>query len=263
MSKFSQNLRFLRKSQSLSQEALSFEVNISRSKVSAYEDDRSEPNIGTLVNFSEYFKLPIDALLRTDLTISRDGNYLDIGNNRVLFPVMINEENEDVIELVQQEAAAGYLQGSTDTEYIANLPIMNLSFLPTGKYRAFPIKGDSMTPWVKQGDFVVCEFMQDPKDVRSGDCYVILTKEDGLVYKRVNTSKMKDGYLILASDNKAYDPYEVHMSEILEIWEFTVNIAIGKYQNDEVNPSNVLKLLRNVGVELTDLKNRVDGIEEK
>jgi transcriptional regulator with XRE-family HTH domain len=262
MSKFSKNLRFLRKTQSLSQESLSDAISISRSKVSAYEDERSEPNITTLINFSEYFKLPIDALLRTDLTISNDGGYLDIGNNRVLFPVMINENNEDIIEIIHQEAAAGYLQGFTDTEYIANLPIMNLSFLPTGKYRAFPIKGDSMYPWVKEGDFVVCEFMQDPKQVSNSDCYIILTKEDGLVYKRVDTSKMDDGYLILTSDNKAYQPYELHMSEVLEIWEFTINIAIGKYQNDEINPSNVLKLLRNVGVELTDLKSRVEGIEE-
>ena len=64
-----------------------------------------------------------------------------------------------MIELISKEASAGYLQGYSDTEYIANLPIMNLNFLPTGKYRAFPIKGDSMYPWVKDGDFVVAKYM--------------------------------------------------------------------------------------------------------
>jgi transcriptional regulator with XRE-family HTH domain len=261
MSKFSENIRYLRNKKKLSQEALADELDITRSKVSAYEEARSEPNFKTLVSFSNFFKLPIDALIKTDLTLNKEGAFLDIGSNRILFPVLIDENNQDTIEIVPIKASAGYLQGYSDTEYISNLPIMNLGFLPTGKYRAFPIQGDSMYPRVKEGDFVVGKFMENPKMVKNDNCYIILTKEDGLVYKRVRTHNMENGYLELASDNKLYHPYELHLSEVLEIWEFTVNLNLGQYREDEINPANIMSLLRSVGVDLKQLKNKVDSIE--
>lgn len=261
MTKFSENLRYLRNKKGISQEALAIELDITRSKISAYEEDRSKPNFDTLILISDFFKLPIDSLIKTDLTKSKDGTYLDIGNNRILFPVIIDDNNENVIEIITQEASAGYLQGYSDTEYIANLPIMNLSFLPTGKYRAFPIKGDSMHPWVKDGDYVVAEFMESPTRVTNRNCYIILTRSEGLVYKRVLTGKMHKGYLILSSDNKMYPPYEVHLSDVLEIWSFKVNLGIGQYQEDEINPVSIMNLLKSVGVELKEHKKRIDDLE--
>lgn len=258
---FAQNIKYLRNRKELSQEALSTELEISRSKIAAYEDNRSQPSLETLIIFSNYFKIPIDALIRTDLTKSNDSTFIDIGNNRVLFPIMVDENNNDVIEVVTKEASAGYLQGYSDTEYVSSLPIMNLNFLPTGKHRAFPIKGDSMNPWVKDGDFVIGEYMEDPKTVRNNFCYVILTKDDGLVYKRVYTHKMDKDYLVLSSDNKTYQPYELHLSNVLELWQFRLNLCIGQYEEDDLNPVHILNLMRSVGIELKDLKERVDGLE--
>ena len=76
--------------------------------------------------------------------------------------------------------------------------------MPTGTHRAFPIKGDSMLP-VKDGAFVVAKFVEDISDIKDGRTYIVLTKDDGLVYKRVY-NKTKDNRLIYycSSDNKAY-----------------------------------------------------------
>jgi hypothetical protein len=215
-----------------------------------------------LIAFSEYYKLPIDALVKNDLTLSGDDSFIDIGNHRVLFPIRVDEHGDNVIEVVTQEASAGYLTGYSDSEYVANMPIMSLNFLPTGKHRAFPIKGDSMHPWVKDGDVVIGEYVEHPKMVRNNCCYIILTKEDGLVYKRVYTNKLDEGYLVLSSDNKLYNPYQVHLSEVLEIWEFKLNLCIGQYQEDELNPVSILNLMRSVGIELKELKERVNKIEK-
>ena len=67
--------------------------------------------------------------------------------------------------------------------------------------------------------------------------------------------------LTLSSDNKAYQPYQIHTSEIMEIWQFKLNLCIGQYDEDELNPSNILSLMRSVGIELKDLKNRVSNLE--
>ena len=118
-----------------------------------------------------------------------------------------------------------------------------------------------MHPWVKDGDVVVAEFMEDPSAVKNNFCYIILTKDDGLVYKRVFTGNLGNDYLTLSSDNKAYQPYQIHTSEIMEIWQFKLNLCIGQYEEDELNPSNILSLMRSVGIELKDLKQRVSSLE--
>lgn len=258
----SKNIRHLRTLKNLTQEQLSLELDVSKARIGSYEEGRSEPPISMLIAFSEYFKIPIDALLKSDLTLSENDSFLDIGNHRILFPIRVDHQGDNVIEVVTQEASAGYLQGFSDTEFIANLPIMSLNFLPTGKHRAFPIKGDSMHPWVKDGDVVIGEYIESPQQVRNNNCYIILTKEDGLVYKRVFTNRLDDGYLILSSDNKFYQPYEVHLSEVLEIWQFKLNLCIGQYEEDELNPVSILNLMRSVGIELKELKNRVNKLEK-
>lgn len=262
MNKIATNLKHLRSLRGLTQEQFSTELDITKSRVGSYEEGRSEPPITTLIDLSNYFKIPIDALVKNDLSLGSDDTFIDIGNQRVLFPIRVDENNNDVIEVVTQEASAGYLMGYSDTEFIANLPIMSLNFLPTGKHRAFPIRGDSMHPWVKDGDVVVGEYMEGAERVRNNKCYIILTKDEGLVYKRVFTSKLEEGFLTLSSDNKAYQPYLLHLSDVLEIWEFKLNLCIGQYEEDEINPVSILNLMRSVGIELKDLKTRVQNLEK-
>ncbi len=263
MGKIAKNIKHLRGLKGLTQEQFSIELDISKSRVGSYEEGRSEPPIETLISLSDFFKVPVDALVKNDLTLGEQDSFIDIGNQRVLFPIQVDENNNDVIEVVTKEASAGYLQGYSDTEYIADLPIMSLNFLPTGKHRAFPIKGDSMHPWVKDGDVVVAEYIESVSQVKKGNCYIILTKEEGLVYKRVFTNKMEEGFLTLSSDNKVYQPYLLHLSDVLEIWQFKLNLCIGQYEEDEINPANILNLMRSVGIELKNLKNRVDNLELK
>lgn len=259
---FAQNIKYLRNKHDLSQEAMADELGITRSRVTSYEYERAEPNIEALLLYSEYFKLPIDALIKTDLTLSKDGAFLDIGNHRILYPVLVNDENEDVIEVIPRKASAGYLQGYTDTEYFADMPIMNLSFLPSGKYRAFPIEGDSMHPWVQDGDYVVGEFMENARTLKSGDCYIILTAKEGLVYKRVFTDRLKDGYITLHSDNTFYKPYDVHLSEVLELWKFTLRLGIGQYNAEQLNPESIMKMMYNMGVEMKSIKEDMSNIKK-
>jgi len=261
MGKIAKNIKHLRSLKGQTQDQFSKELDVTKSRVGSYEEGRSEPPISTLIQLSEYFKIPIDALVKNDLTLSSDDTFIDIGNQRILFPMRVDENNENVIEVVTKEASAGYLQGYSDTEFIAELPIMSLDFLPTGKHRAFPIKGDSMHPWVKDGDVVVAEYMENPKYVKNNFCYIILTKDDGLVYKRVLTNNLDNDYLTLSSDNKAYQPYQLHISEVMEIWQFKLNLCIGQYEEDELNPTNILNLMRSVGIELKDLKDRVNKLE--
>ena len=243
------NIKHLRSLKKMSQERFADEIKWSRSMVGSYEEGRSEPPIDRLIDLSNYFQIPIDILVKNDLRHAKDTSFIEIGNQRVLFPVTVNEDNEDLIEIVPAKASAGYLAGYADPEYIEQLQKIKLPFLPTGTHRAFPIKGDSMLP-VKDGSFIVARYVEDLSDVKNGRTYVVLTKNDGLVYKRVYNQAEQEQTLRLSSDNKIYEPYEVPIQEVLELWEFTCCINTQEYDEKELKLSSIMRMFQELKVEL-------------
>ena len=254
------NIKHLRALKQFSQERFADELNWTRSMVGSYEEGRSEPPIDRLIEFSNYFNIPIDILVKNDLRAARDTSFIEVGNKRVLFPITVNEANEDLIEIIPIKATAGYLQGYADPEYIEQLQKIKLPFLPTGTHRAFPISGDSMLP-VKDGSFVVAKFVDDIKDVKNGRTYIVLTKEDGLVYKRVYNKIEERNSLELHSDNKTYMPYDVHMEQVIELWEFTCCINTQEYSENELKLSSIVNMFQQLNVELKSIKNLDKALE--
>ena len=61
------NLKFLRKKMGKTQDALSSEVNIGRTTIANYESGISEPNVDTLLTFSNYFGITLDELLSKNM----------------------------------------------------------------------------------------------------------------------------------------------------------------------------------------------------
>lgn len=245
-----QHLRGLKKR---SQEALAEDLNVSRSRISSYEEGRSMPSIDFLIRISDYFKIPIDILLRNDLTKAKDFSFIELNNQRVLFPITVDSDNDNLIEVVPVKASAGYLAGYDDPEYIEQLQKIKLPFLPTGKHRAFPIKGDSMLP-MKDGSFVVGRFVENRSEIRTGRTYVLITLNDGMVYKRVMNNIEYNGSLLLMSDNKVYNDYSVPINEILELWEFTCSINTQEYTAEELKISSIIGMFNELGVELKALE---------
>ncbi|SFZ95072.1 Transcriptional regulator, contains XRE-family HTH domain [Flaviramulus basaltis] len=253
MKLISKNIKHLRKLKNLTQEVLANKLRVKRSKIGSYEEGRSAPTIEFLINLSDYFKIPIDILLRNDLTKSEDSSFIEIGNQRVLFPILVDSENENLIEIVPIKASAGYLSGYDDPEYIEQLQRIKLPFLPTGKHRAFPIKGDSMLP-MKDGSFVIGRFVEDRSEIKTGSTYVLVTLNDGMVYKRVLNNIAFNDSLLLMSDNKKYNDYSVPINEVLELWEFTCSINTQEYSEEELKFSSIINMFNDLGIELKALE---------
>ena len=253
MNYLSKNIKHLRVLKNLTQEQFAEDLEVSRSRISSYEENRAAPPVDFLIELSNYFNIPIDIIVKNDLSKSKDGSFIEIGNQRVLFPITVDGNNEDLIEIVPVEASAGYLRGYSDPEYIEHLNKIKLPFLPTGTHRAFPIKGDSMLP-VKSGSYIVAKFIDDIRNIKSGRTYIILTLNDGIVYKRVFNEIEENKMLLLVSDNKKYDPYYVPVNEVLELWEFTCAINTQEYEEHELKISSIAQMLTELGVELKSLE---------
>ena len=256
---FASNIKFLRKRRGRTQDDVAVALNLKRSTLSGYENGVAQPGIDILVSFSRYFNLSIDTMLKInipDLSESQLGElergydaYIKGSNLRVL-ATTVNSDNLENIELVPEKAKAGYTTGYADPEFIGELPRFRLPFLSEKrKYRTFQLKGDSMLP-IPDGSWVTGEFVQDWREIISGKAYVIFTINDGIVFKVVENNLSKDGKLVLYSLNPIYEPYEVHINEVKEIWKF-VNF-ISSELPDPVLPEK--QLIQAVAVMKNDLE---------
>jgi len=246
MKHIASNIRHLRQLKSWSQEQLADKLDITRARIGSYEEERCDPPIDVLIKLSKLYHIAIDALIRADLRKFDLASMIKVGENRLLFPIVLDKNNNDLVEVVTVKASAGYLNGYADPEYFEKLPNMNLPFKIIGKHRAFPIKGDSMPP-LKPGCFVIGKFLESIKDIKDGSTYVLVTRDEGIVYKRVYK---KAQFLELHSDNKQYEAYKVKHADVLEIWEFVCTLNISDTKTEELNIDSIIKMLNSMRVEL-------------
>lgn len=213
------NLRILRKQKSWTQAQLAEKLDVNRSLIGAYEDGRSEPRLDTLQMFCHLFSVSLEELLYQKLDQKAPEPIRSDYPLRIL-PVAVEPSGKELISLIPQKAAAGYTQGYSDTEYIEGLQSISLP-LPelqqSGTLRIFQIEGDSMLP-IQPGSYIIGEFVDTWETIKNNECYILLTLNDGIVYKRVENELSSKNRLLLKSDNKEYKPYHLDALEILEVW---------------------------------------------
>ena len=220
----SENIKYLRKQAGYTQEQFANEVGIKRSLVGAYEEGRAEPRLQTLQKIGEVLNVTTDALIAKDLTKDDPKKYQK--EKIKILSITVDKEDKENIELIPQKAAAGYLNGYADPEYLSELPRFNLPMLPpNATYRAFEISGDSMLP-LPSGAIVIGKYIESIQDIKNGKTYVLLTNKEGIVYKRVFNYIEEKGRLFLVSDNKSYSAYELDPADLLEIWEAKAFISV-------------------------------------
>jgi|TARA_B100001094_G_scaffold332300_1_gene403793 transcriptional regulator with XRE-family HTH domain len=248
-----ENIRFLRKKKGWTQEKFSKKIGIKRSLVGAYEEGRSDPRLSNLLKMCDVFSISLDNILKKDVSILPEAHYLKNEDQNVkVLSITVDKIGKENIELINQKASAGYLNSYSDFEFIENLPKFQLPFLNfSGTHRAFEIKGDSMLP-LTSGSIVIGKFIEDLSYVKDGKTYVLLTKEDGIIYKRV---QVLDNTIKLISDNKEYDTYSISSYDILEIWE-----GIAFFSLDFPNPSNEYSSIKN---HINNLYSNLDDLKKK
>jgi SOS-response transcriptional repressor LexA len=127
---------------------------------------------------------------------------------------------------------------------------MELPVKIIGKHRAFSIKGDSMPP-LKDGSIVVGQEIDSLSEIRDGETYIIVTKDDGIVYKRIYRDPAKrENVFVLHSDNPLYPPYTVQADKMLEVWSFVCNLNIGEFEPQDLNVDNLIRFLQSYHVEM-------------
>ena len=244
-----QNLKYLRKLRGWTQQEFADKLRIKRSLLGAYEEERAKPNFDVLEIVCDIFKLSMDDVLRKDLSENK-GNYL--AKRRAL---KLAGGRPD-IPFVPMKAAAGYLNGYADPDYIDELNTFTLPMLSGGNYRAFEIMGDSMLP-TPSGSIIVGEKVETLDDVKNNYTYIVVSKSEGIVYKRIDKNNKARNKLTLVSDNPSFHPYTVNTEEVVEMWQAQVVIAKANTQQrwDMNQLSNIVSDLQE---QVISLKKRMN-----
>jgi len=222
MSLFSDNIRFLRESRKETQSETANSLEIKRARYEPYESGKVEPPYEILKKISLHFNISVDLLLAVDVRKYQIDELISLDDNRILLPIKVDANGENLIEIVPFKARAGYLTGYADPEFIESLQQISLPFLGPGKYRAFPVAGDSMPPHTDLS-FVIGQYLEDISAIKKDKTYILITSNEGIIYKRLGFKNADS--LTVESDNVMYQTYEVRLSDVLEIWEYVAHIG--------------------------------------
>jgi len=252
----------LRRRLKLTQEEVADDLEMKRSTLSGLENNISQPTVKALMDLSRYYRISVDTLLKIDLTsiseglvtqiVQGDDIYFSGGKLRIL-ATTVDSDNNDNIELIPEKAKAGYTTGFADPEFIRLLPVFHLPFLSKErKYRTFQISGDSMLP-IPDAAYVTGEYVENWSLILIKHAYIILTLDAGIVFKVVENKVKEEGILTLYSLNPLYEPYDLPINEVMEVWKFV------NYISSDLPEGNLPKnqLLRTVA----DLKKDVDDLK--
>lgn len=256
----SENLKTLRKERGWTQSDFAKQLGVKRSLIGAYEEGRADPRISFLQLICDKFDLTMDKLISSPLEAG-DRPAVDIkGTSLRVLPITIDKEKKgEMATLVPVQAAAGYMTGYGDVEYIESLPAFELPFpeLPKGRtYRIFQIRGESMLP-IPPKTYIICSYVMDWTTIRNDKCYVILSKSEGIVFKRV-LNNLSLGYLTLKSDNPEFETYDLPLEEVMEVWLAEGMASIGLNEKaHQGSPAVVLQELGEIRKKLSELENKI------
>jgi len=244
---FGSNIKLLRKRRNRTQEDLAFALNMKRPTLSGYENGVAQPGLVK----TDLSKLPESQLSQ----LERGFDVYLTGSSLRVLATTVDRHNEENIELVSEKAKAGYRTGFADPEFIRVLPTFQMPFLSKQKkYRSFQISGDSMLP-IPDGSWVTCEFVQNWNLIRDRHAYVIHTLDDGVVFKVAENLIKASGRIRLHSLNPLYEPYDVHVNDIREVWKFI------HYISSEMPEPNLPG--RHLAGQIHQLQKEVDTIKKK
>ena len=253
------NIKHLRKVRALTQDQLADKIGVNRAMIGSYEEGRAVPKLEALRTISHYFNVSIDNLINTDLSSENkkkgENPNVDLtGKGLRVLTTLVDRDNEELITLVPVKASAGYLKGYADPDFIETLPRFSLPLMELSKkrtYRAFQINGNSMQP-IPSGSYIICEYMQNWSEIKDGKTYVLITQDDGVVYKRLYNNE--NDTIVLKSDNPEFDPYTLPVNAVTEVWKALGYICFSLPESDELHLGKLATMVYKMQSELDELK---------
>lgn len=339
MSIVSNNIKYLRRLNGLTQEQFARRIGIKRSLLGAYEEARANPNLENLKMIAQVFGTSVDSLIKTDIRKIRETPGISLGQSTTGImpssnhynaalkspapsrftqhhtePQLINqivedyfsspEEEEDVappivrptniapprpifvqpepasippvvekkivhndeppaakmetitvfsgenaIALVKRTGVKDYLSNYQKGDYVKKLPKFSLPFIQHENARGFEMGED----FPMKNSIVIGTALNDWAEMQDGKFYVLVTMQEGVIYRRVYNQVKIKGTLLLSSDNSSIPSFEISIKEVAEFWEVKAFIS-QQLPEPHISLERVKTLVDDLSKELDRLK---------
>lgn len=238
MSIISENIKYLRNLNRLTQEQFSSRIGIKRSLLGAYEEARANPPLDKLKLIAQSFGVSVDALIKQDIRRMRETPDITLGFEKrepIPEPRKVTELLDELLPAVKKEervppppppSIPPPPQVIIPEPYVAVRPKEPSSTLPNSPTFIFPglIGQANVKTFEGVADFpipdawVVGEPKEDLLSIPDGHYFVLLTRPYGLIYRRVYNQVKSKGNFLLVSDLDGISPREVDVKDIQEAW---------------------------------------------
>ena len=107
------------------------------------------------------------------------------------------------------------------------------------------------------GSIIVGEKVENLDDLKNNNTYIVVSKTEGIVYKRVEKNNRAKNKLTLLSDNPTYQPYQINSDDVLELWQASVVISrAGSQQRWDI--SQLANIVTNLHQQVSTLKKKMN-----
>ncbi|MCR9250121.1 MAG: helix-turn-helix domain-containing protein [bacterium] len=238
MSFVGRNIKKIRSMKKLSQMQFAEIFELSRTSVGAYEEERAEPKIDTIISIANYFGLSIDVLLSKELSVN-DLYNIDILNKKLSKAHKLPDSaapiaNQGGVPFVSVKKYVEYMVQHKNKDFINNLERVHLPVKMKGTIRAFEMNGSEMEyhqQGLHHGDILMCHQLAKAQ-LKAGQIVVVVTEQQLETHRITEVTKTS---LKLGSDDPNYPELDIPHKKILECWE--VKGVFSTY----LNPPKVLE----------------------
>ena len=216
MSYFGKNIRKIRSLKSLSQQAFAELFDLKRGTLGAYEEGRSEPKIETLIKIANYFSIPIDELLTTELTVN---NLLKFKGNLTVEQDLGEQEFFVKVPCITTKNQNDYIKYFDKESYIQDLPFLTLPINPDKKFRAYTVQNLEMSKnelGMFPKDIAVGEWIPPSvyAKLNNGTLVFAVTEKDIILRRLFITNDI----FVLRAEHKNVDDVELQLKDVKEMW---------------------------------------------
>ena len=95
------------------------------------------------------------------------------------------------------------------------------------------------------------------EEVKNNTPCIVISRNEGIVYKRVQKNGRVKNKLTLVSDNPVFHPYAINTDEVLEMWQ--AQVVISKMNSQQRwNMNQLADMVTNLQEQVVSLKKRMN-----
>ncbi len=216
MSFFGKNIKKIRSVKGLSQQAFADLFDLKRGTLGAYEEERSEPKIDTIIKIANYFSIQIDELLTSELSVNK---LLKFNGDLTTYAVDVKQEQFPLVPCITEGFIGDYIDLCTNGNFIKELPTLQLPVNLSKEFRGYVVCNLEMTTHDNgfyPKDIVIGEKVPNEiiKKLNNGTL-VFVVVQNKLIFKRIFVTKNN---AVFRADHKNIEDEEYPVSDIKELW---------------------------------------------